>query len=435
MTFTSAFPEILQTAFSLYFGQETRYKSLAEIPLDGKELSGLTGQNLTWNENIILLLALMPHLNPQALDLFFVRNANLDRPYTEFGGWHGISHNGFLPTGETAAFLLTIGNPDNRLQVMQLFSRAHWFYRLNILRLKGQGKDEPFLSGKLCVSEEFLAKVLENGTSGTDYNADIPCKRITTPSDWEDLVVPDEVLEELKNVSGWLRHDEEIRLCWNLEKYVQPGYRSLFYGLPGTGKTFAAALLGKQSGREVYRINLSVLTSGNTGKTIRNLDEIFELARYKNWILFFDGAERLCCNPENSSSGNRRINEEILTGLLGYIEDFPGLVIMAASLRDDPDQCFLRNFHSVLHFPMPDRNARIKLWRQMIPGEWLQENKEDLLQTAAEAEWSPGSMVNVIRQCAVRLFTSHQNRLTADILNAVLAKEKVNNVNPKKNLN
>ncbi|GEN75324.1 ATP-binding protein [Chryseobacterium hagamense] len=425
MTFTSAFPEILQTAFSLYFGQETRYKSLSEIPLDGKALSDLTGQNLTRDEHIILLLALMPHLNPQALDLFFVRNANLDRPYTEFGGWQGISHTGFLPTGETAAFLLTIGNPDNRLQIMQLFSRTHWFYRRNILRLKGQGKDEPFLSGKLCLSEEFLAKVLENGTSGTGYGAETPCKRITTPSDWEDLVVPAEVLEELENVSGWLRHDEEIRSRWNLEKYIRPGYRCLFYGLPGTGKTFAAALLGKRSGLEVYRIGLSVLTSGETGETIKNLAEIFDLARQRDWILLFDGAERLCGEDhENSLLDNRRINEEILTCLLGCTEDFPGLVIMAASLQDDPDQRFLRYFHSALHFPMPDRNARIKLWRQMIPGEWLYENKEALIQTAAEAELPPGSMVNVIRQCAVRLLTSHQNRLTAEILNAALAKEK-----------
>lgn len=424
MMFVSAFQEILQTALSLYFGQETRYKSLSEIPLDGKELSAVTGQNLTREEHIVLLLALMPHLNPQALDLFFVRNENLDRPYTEFGGWKGISHNGFLPTGETAAFLLTIGNPDNRLQVMQLFNKAHWFYRQNILRLEDQGKGEPFLSGKLCVSEEFLAKVLENGASGPGYGADFSAKCMTTPLDWEDLVVPADVLKELENISGWLQHGEEIRSSWNLEKYIRPGYRCLFYGPPGTGKTLAAALLGKQSGTEVCRIGLSVISSRYTGETIKILAEIFDLARQKNRILFFDEAERLCGKQPEDLTSASRINEEILADLLRRIEDFPGLVIMAASLQGDPDKRFLHHFQSVLHFPMPDRNARMKLWRQMIPEEWLQENKEDLLQTAAEAELSPGSMINVIRRCALALCRTAEKQVIPDILLKALFNEK-----------
>jgi hypothetical protein len=425
MKFSSAFPEILQTALSLYFGQETRYKSLSEIPLDGKEFSAVTGQNLTREEHIVLLLALMPHLNPQALDLFFIRNENLDRPYTEFGGWKGISHNGFLPTGETAAFLLTTGNPDDRLQVMQLFSKEHWFYRQNILRLKDQGKGEPFLSGKLCVSEEFLAKVLENGASGPDYGTDFPAKGMTTPLDWEDLVVPADVLKELENVSGWLQHGEEIRSRWNLEKYIRPGYRCLFYGPPGTGKTLAAALLGKQSGTEVCRIGLSVISSRYTGETIKILAEIFDLAREKNRILFFDEAHRLCGkDPEDHPLSNSPINEEILTDLRQRIEDFPGLVILAASLQGHPDNRFLQHFQSVIHFPLPDREARIKLWRQIIPGEWLQENKEDLLQTAAEAELSPGRMIHVIRRCALALCRTAEKQVIPDILLKALFNEK-----------
>jgi hypothetical protein len=64
-------------------------------------------QTATPEEEIVLLLALMPHISSETLDLFFYRNKDYDRPYTEFGGWSGISHGGFLPTGQTTVFLLT----------------------------------------------------------------------------------------------------------------------------------------------------------------------------------------------------------------------------------------------------------------------------------------------------------------------------------------
>ena len=37
---------------------------------------------------------------------FLCKNKDFDRQYTEFGGWKGRSHRGFLPTGETASFII-----------------------------------------------------------------------------------------------------------------------------------------------------------------------------------------------------------------------------------------------------------------------------------------------------------------------------------------
>ena len=48
-------------------------------------------------ERLIIALALLPHLCPQALDSFLLNNRTLGRPYTEFGGWRSKSHSGFLP--------------------------------------------------------------------------------------------------------------------------------------------------------------------------------------------------------------------------------------------------------------------------------------------------------------------------------------------------
>jgi len=68
------------------------------IPLDRTFME----LNLSWEEKVIVLLALTPHLRPQILDIFFTMNSTLNRSYTEFGGIKGKNHNGFLPTKETA---------------------------------------------------------------------------------------------------------------------------------------------------------------------------------------------------------------------------------------------------------------------------------------------------------------------------------------------
>ncbi|MEA2559040.1 MAG: hypothetical protein QOH06_544 [Acidobacteriota bacterium] len=39
--------------------------------------------------------------------------------------------------------------------------------------------------------------------------------------------------------------------------FLKPGFRALFHGPSGTGKTLAAALLGKAAGLPVFRVDLS----------------------------------------------------------------------------------------------------------------------------------------------------------------------------------
>lgn len=92
--------------------------------------------------------------------LLFLQNGALDRPFTQFGGWKGLSHGGFLPTGETAVFIIAGDDPVKRCNVIRMFQRDYWFYTSNILRLEGANDGEPFLSGQLRVSDEFLSLVL-----------------------------------------------------------------------------------------------------------------------------------------------------------------------------------------------------------------------------------------------------------------------------------
>ena len=151
------FNQMLTTALQLYFQQGCEYSSIEEVtPPDDGWLEEVTGrQDITFSERVVVMLALMPHTSPQSLDIFFVQNKNFDRQYTEFGGWKGLSHGGFLPTGETASFILAGEDLERKKEVIRMFQKDHWFYAQNILRLEGAGEGEPFLSGQLRPSEEL----------------------------------------------------------------------------------------------------------------------------------------------------------------------------------------------------------------------------------------------------------------------------------------
>lgn len=421
------FNQALTTSIQLYFQQECEYTSLEEVvPPSNGWLERVTDvPNIAFGERMVIMLALMPHVCPQILDIFFVQNKNFDRQYTEFGGWKGLSHGGFLPTGETAVFILAGEDTEKRKEIIRLFQNGHWFYKKNIIRLEGAGEGEPFLSGQLRISEEFLSRVLLDKEYKPDYNIGFPAKRITTEMNWEDMVLDYQVTVELEEINTWISSSETIMKDWGLSRFLKAGYRSLFYGPPGTGKTLAATLLGKKNNMDVYRVDLSMIVSKYIGETEKNLARVFDLAENRNWILFFDEADALFGKRTSTNTSNDRHANQEVAYLLQRIEDFPGMIILATNLRSNIDEAFSRRFQSVIYFPMPTKELREDLWRKMLPKQWLGNDADELIAIAAETELSGGAITNVLRRCALCLIKSKEEILDKRILKEALQKEKM----------
>ena len=84
--------------------------------------------------------------------------------------------------------------------------------------------------------------------------------------------------------------DEVIRqviVCFLAEGHV------LLEDVPGTGKTMAAQVMANELGMELYRVDLSQVTSKYIGETEKNLESVFREAEHSNVILFFDEADIL----------------------------------------------------------------------------------------------------------------------------------------------
>lgn len=380
--------------------------------------------DLAAGERVVLALALAPHLRPGMLDLLFVRNQNLDRGFTEFGGWKAQRHGGFLPTGETAAFLVAGDHLTSRIALLHMFDAQHPFVSRDILRLDGEGSaNEPQLSGALVIMAETLQRLQTGVAQKPDYNIQFPAKRITTDLSWSDLVLAPEVMEEIDVIRIWLKEGPQLMRDWGLARMVTPGYRSLFYGPPGTGKTLTATLLGQSTGVDVYRIDLSMVVSKFIGETEKNLARVFDQAQSKRWILFFDEADALFGKRGAVQNSNDRHANQEIAYLLQRVEDFPGVVILASNLRGNIDEAFSRRFQSMVYFPMPDAEQRLRLWESLLPQIGRISPDVNAADLAERYALSGGAIVNALRFAALQAARSGTSQVGAADLKNALAKE------------
>ncbi|MDX1908542.1 MAG: ATP-binding protein [Bacteroidia bacterium] len=420
------FHELLKARFKAYFEENDAPFSVWDVPPpDLSQDTSVYGQilkrfGLGVEERVIILLALAPHVCPQLLDMFFSRNENYARGFTEFGGMSGAKHSGFLPTGETLAFLMAGTDLSARFRLIRFFEPEQPLVRHGIVTLEVENANEPILSGMLKFSREYLSYVTTGRDYRPDFSSDFPAKLITTNLTWDDLVLDDGTLEEVEEIHHWLIHHDTLMLDWGLARKLKPGYKSLFYGPPGTGKTLTASLLGKSTGLDVYRVDLSKIVSKYIGETEKNLAYIFDQAENKRWILFFDEADAIFGKRSQTSDAKDRYANQEISYLLQRIEDFPGVVILSSNLKANIDEAFIRRFQSIIHFPMPRPEQRKMLWMAAFSPKCELAQDIDWDEIARDYETSGGAINNIMLHCSLRAITRGDLLVKrTDILDAI----------------
>ena len=354
-------------------------------------------------DRLLLALALAPQVAPALLDPFLLHNEAIGRRFSEFGGWLGQAHAGFLPTVQTALFLLAGQDARRHLALSPLTSSHPRLFDHHLLVLDHRHPDEPPASAALRLAPSALARLQGHADLGAPRSIpDFPAQQLTTPLDWKDLVLDERTQEQVAMIGRWLRHADTLLEDWGLGKRLKRGYRCLFHGPPGTGKTLTAALLGKRHRLPVYRVDLSQVVSKWIGETEKNLAALFDRAENERWILFFDEADALFGKRTEVRSANDRSSNQQLAYLLQRIEDFPGVVILATNQSAYLDDAFARRFQSSISFPMPDAAARRRLWLDSFGGEGFGLDPEiDFAGIAEKYEMSGGAILNVLRYAAL----------------------------------
>lgn len=412
--------KVIDQVICSYLKQEGYEAQWSEINLP--DLSQGTGVyarqvkewSLNQHERLALALTMAPHLRPDMLDVFFCLNASYNRGFSEFGGVTDKTFSGFLPTGQTLNFLISANDPLWRTSVMAILDPKNRLMAEQVLSLGSVDDTLPAISGVLSLSDQWLHYFISGEKPRPELSASFPAHPITTPLDWSDLVLEYPVMAQIHEIKTWLNHGDTLMKDWGLAKKIKPGYRTLFFGPPGTGKTLTASLLAKSTGREIYRVDLSMIVSKYIGETEKNLAKVFDAASYKNWILFFDEADALFGKrTEANSSNDRHANQQ--TGyLLQRIEDFPGVVILSSNLKANMDEAFTRRFQSMIHFTIPKPSERLILWRNAFSGSCELEDDIDLEKISEDYELAGGAIINVLRHCALAAVARNSRKVSKD---------------------
>jgi DNA polymerase III delta prime subunit len=387
-------------------------------------LNFVNNNSLNADEAVLLLIGIAPHLQADLFDRVIGYKIGNSGDFQKIGGVRGKDFRGFMPTGETAIFLLGDDDFERRLQIQKLFWPDHIFEKNKILWLDDHVYGEPVMSSRIVISPEYLETFIYGKPIPPRFSMNFPAKLIHTDLNWDDLVINDELKEQINELKSWLKYNDQLIDEWGMGGRIKKGYRTLLYGPSGTGKTFTAGLLGKEVNKDVYKIDLSMVVSKYIGETEKNLELLFARAEDKGWILFFDEADALFGKRTNVRDAHDKYANQEVSYLLQRIEDYNGMVILATNMKNNIDDAFIRRFNSILKFPMPDEGERSKIWRLAFPKDVRFYERPILINDKQEQQpeqinipelvkgyaISGGCIVNVVHYSSIKaLERSHEN--------------------------
>jgi SpoVK/Ycf46/Vps4 family AAA+-type ATPase len=221
--------------------------------------------------------------------------------------------------------------------------------------------------------------------------------KITPRRSWEDIVLPADRLEQLREICNVVRYRPVVYEQWGFERRLSlgKGLNVLFAGPSGTGKTLAAEILAGELGLDLYKIDLSMVVSKYIGETEKNLARIFAEAETSNAILFFDEADALFGQRSEVRDAHDRYANIEIGFLLQRMEEHEGIVILATNLRKNMDDAFVRRMQFAVEFPFPAAPDRRAIWERMWPDAVPRSPDLDLDLLASHLELAGGNIRNI----------------------------------------
>ena len=270
------------------------------------------------------------------------------------------------------------------------YNNDNGFARNNSFRMTWRAKEELF-------SELHLASMdQERDRKDVIKHEEIVAKQ---------LYYDDEATKQIEDLGQLLEESRYREICSRLEANGQrTGFTCLFYGAPGTGKTETVLQLAHQTGRDIIQVNISEIKSMWVGESEKNIKEIFDKYRVKvdkatiAPILLFNEADAVIGKrQEGAESAVDKMENSIQNIILQEMENLKGILIATTNLAQNMDKAFERRFLYKIKFNKPTLDARIHIWKTMLPD--LPE--ADIKALAERYDFSGGQIENVARHYAI----------------------------------
>ncbi|MCX4985683.1 ATP-binding protein [Streptomyces sp. NBC_00572] len=245
-----------------------------------------------------------------------------------------------------------------------------------------------------------LAQVQQSARLVSAPLLDSHARRIRPAVGFPDLVLPEEPLGLLHELTGRARNRDRVLGEWRLRTGGGRGRGvvALFAGESGTGKTLGAEVVAGELGLDLYVVDLSSVVDKYIGETEKNLERIFVEVDRTDCVLLFDEADAVFGKRSEVKSSHDRYANLESAYLLQRLEAFDGIAVLTTNLRANIDDAFTRRLDLVVDFPFPDPEQRVSLWHSCLAGTPKAEDvEEEIVRCAKEFELAGGA----IRSAAV----------------------------------
>ena len=221
--------------------------------------------------------------------------------------------------------------------------------------------------------------------------------RIESVKTWDDLVLPDDAMSQLREIVLRLVHRHRVLEEWGFDRKLSSGkgVSALFAGTSGTGKTMAAEVIANELGLELYKVDLAGVVSKYIGETEKNLERIFDAAEQANAIVFFDEADALFGKRSEVHDAHDRYANIEVAYLLQRMEQYEGISLLATNLRQNMDEAFVRRLAFIVQFPFPSAASRLLIWKGIWPRETALDDDVNLEHLASQFKLSGGNIKNI----------------------------------------
>lgn len=220
------------------------------------------------------------------------------------------------------------------------------------------------------------------------------------------LFYDDELQQQLRLLINNLGEEKFSAMQQRLKNLGMPkGVATLFYGLPGTGKTETAMQIAKATGRAVCHVDISAAKTCWYGESQKRVKAIFteyrkmcEKEKLKPILLFNEAdalfSSRQDINKSHGSSSVAQTENAIQNIILEEMENLDGILIATTNLTENFDSAFARRFLFKISFGKPSIEARKSIWQSKLDGL----SDADCRYLAQKFDFSGGEIDNIVRK-------------------------------------
>lgn len=172
----------------------------------------------------------------------------------------------------------------------------------------------------------------------------------------EQLLLPQSVVDSCRDLI-----EEQSRADLLRSHGLEPRNKILLVGPPGNGKTSLAEAISEALMLPLLTVKYESIVGAYLGETATRLGKLFDYAKTRQCVLFFDEFETL--GKERGDTHETGEIKRVVSSLLLQIDSLPSYVIVIAATNHDAllDRAAWRRFQLRLSLPKPSRRD-LEIW-------------------------------------------------------------------------